>query len=59
MGGKGEWRNRDRSLAGMAEELASIRRDRRRVLSLADSKTDIAAVRRAGRKGKDLDTCRK
>ena len=42
----------DREVAGMAEGLARLPRDGRKVLILADSKAAIAAVRKAGRTGK-------
>ena len=42
----------DGQVAGMAEGLASLPRDGRKVLILADSKAAISAVKRAGRTGK-------
>ena len=42
----------DGEVAGMAEGLASLPRDGRKVLILADSKAAIAAVKRVGRTGK-------
>ena len=42
----------DGEVAGMAEGLASVQRNGRGILILADSKAAIAAVRKAGRTGK-------